>query len=63
MKILSIFHSTATINHNRNAIMMLKDRNGNEKFAHEEKATIIWEAFKDRLGSSEFTQIHFNLSE
>jgi hypothetical protein len=43
--------------------MMLKDRNGNEKFAHEEKATIIWEAFKDRLGSSEFTQIHFNLSE
>jgi hypothetical protein len=43
--------------------MMLKDRNGNEKFAHEEKATIIWEAFKDRLGSFEFTQIHFNLSE
>jgi hypothetical protein len=37
----NFFHSTATISHNRNSIMMLKDRNGVEKFRHEEKADII----------------------
>jgi hypothetical protein len=29
---------------------MLKDLNGQEKFSHEEKTNIIWEAFKDRSG-------------
>jgi hypothetical protein len=56
-------HSTATISHNRNSIMMLKDRNGVEKFRHEEKADIIWETFKERLGSCEFTHLHFDLND
>jgi hypothetical protein len=57
------FHSTATINHNINAITMLKDSNGLERYQHEDKATIIWEAFKERLGTLEYTQMHFNLDE
>jgi hypothetical protein len=51
------------VNHNRNSIMMLKDRNGQEKFKHEEKAMLIQEAFKYRLGTSEYTQMHFNLND
>jgi RNase P/RNase MRP subunit POP5 len=43
--------------------MMLKDRNGEEKIRHEEMANIIWEAYKERLGTSKFSQMHFNLSD
>jgi hypothetical protein len=43
--------------------MVPKDMNGLEKYSHEEKVAIIWEAFKDRLGASIFSQIHYNLSE
>jgi hypothetical protein len=41
---------------------VLKDGNGQEKHSHEEKATMLWESFKDRLTTSEFTQMHFDLS-
>jgi hypothetical protein len=60
---MNFFHATTTINHNRNSIMMLKDRNGQEKFKHEEKATLIWEAFKERLETSDYSHMHFNLNE
>jgi hypothetical protein len=63
MKTQKKIHSTATISHNRNSIMMLKDRNGVEKFRHEEKADIIWETFKERLRSCEFTHLHFDLND
>jgi hypothetical protein len=58
-----IFHSTASIRHNKNSIMMLKDRDGLEKYNHEDKAEIIWEAFKNRMGNSEFTEMHFELRD
>jgi hypothetical protein len=58
----NFFHATATVNHNRNSIMMLKDLNGLKKFSHEEKVDIIWEASKDRLGSFKFSHMHYNLS-
>jgi hypothetical protein len=32
-------------------------------FKHEEKAKILWESFKHRLGTSEFNHMHFNLQE
>jgi hypothetical protein len=57
------FHSTASIRHNKNSIMMLKDRDGLEKYNHEDKAEIIWEAFKDRTGNSEVTEMHFDLRD
>jgi hypothetical protein len=56
-----IFHSTATIRHNKNSIMVLKDVNGVAMSKHEDKANILWEAFKERLGKSEFSHIYFDL--
>jgi hypothetical protein len=57
------FHATATMKHNKNAIMMLRNGSGEEKFSHEDNAHILWEAYKDRLGTSEFSHIYFDLSQ
>jgi hypothetical protein len=57
------FHANATIRHNKNSVMPLKDKDGLGRFSHEEKVGIIWEALKDRLGSSEFSEIHFDLND
>jgi hypothetical protein len=54
------FHATATIKHNKSFIMALKDSEGLEVTKHEDKASILLKAFRDRLGSSDFVQIHFN---
>jgi hypothetical protein len=35
------FHYNATIRHNKNTIIALKDLNGQEKFKHEKKASIF----------------------
>jgi hypothetical protein len=42
--------------------MVLMDSNGQEKYNHEDKAALLWDAFEGRLAISEFTQMHFNLS-
>jgi hypothetical protein len=57
------FHTTASIQYNKNTIMMLKDGNGQEKHEHEDKAVLLWESFKDRLATSEFTQMHLDLNQ
>jgi hypothetical protein len=59
---IKFFHINATIRHNKNSIMVFKDRNGIEKNNHDDKAQLLWEAFKERLGTSEFTQMHFDLN-
>jgi hypothetical protein len=41
--------------------MALKDSEGLEVTKHEDKANILWKAFKDRLGTNDFVQMHFNL--
>jgi hypothetical protein len=56
------FHSTATIRKNKNGIRSLIDEQGLEKFGHDEKASMLWESFRSRLGVSEFNQMYFNLS-
>jgi hypothetical protein len=43
--------------------MMLNNAEGVEKFSHEEKAKIIWEAFKERMGTLKFSDMHFNLDD
>jgi hypothetical protein len=44
------------------AILVLLSRSSLQiKCKHEEKEMVIWEAFKERLGTSEFSCIHFNL--
>ena len=55
------FHANATIKFNRNLITTLKDPNGSLVSNHEQKATILWEAFKERLGKTEFQQMLFDL--
>jgi hypothetical protein len=41
--------------------MALKDSNGHDKSKHEDKASIFWDSYKERLGTKEFTQMHFDL--
>jgi hypothetical protein len=55
-------HANATVRHNKNSIMSLKGADGLEKFSHEDKANILWDAYKDRLGTKEFTHMYFDLS-
>jgi hypothetical protein len=55
-------HANATIKHSKSCIRYLKDSNGVEKFQHDDKANLLWEAFKDRLGQSEFNAMHFDLT-
>jgi hypothetical protein len=43
--------------------MSLKDSDGIMKTKHEDKAEILWQTFRERLGTSEFSQMHFNFNE
>jgi hypothetical protein len=56
------FHTNATVRHNENSIMSLKGADGLEKFSHEDKANILWDAYKDKLGTKKFTHMYFGLS-
>jgi hypothetical protein len=40
---------------------MLKDGNGQEIHRHEEKAALLWESFKERRATLEFSQMHLDL--
>lgn len=54
------FHTIATIRHRRNLITSLFSQNGFTS-SHEDEEKLIWEAFKDRLGTLEFKGILCNL--
>lgn len=56
------FHARAFISHKINAITCLQDNNGNMVFDHDKKANILWEAYKERLGKTEYSVMHFDLS-
>jgi hypothetical protein len=43
--------------------MMLKNRDGSKLFSHEDKAQLLWETYKERLGNSEFSHMYFDLNE
>jgi hypothetical protein len=57
------FHDNATIKHNNNLIMVLKNANGEEKTKHEDNDNILYEAFKEWLGTKQCRQMHFDLNE
>jgi hypothetical protein len=42
-------------------ITSLEDENGNAKQGHEEKEKLLWEAYNQRLGTTEFTHMYFDL--
>jgi hypothetical protein len=56
------FHANATIRHNKNLMMCLRDESGHDKFGHDEKANRLWEYFKERPGKSDYSHMYFDLS-
>jgi hypothetical protein len=56
------FHANSTIRHRHKLISLLKDSNGNVAISHEEKASALFQTFKERLGSSQQTAMVLNLS-
>lgn len=59
----SFFHTMATIAHKRNFIVSLTKPDGTALIDHDQKANLLWEAYKQRFGISEFSNISYNLSE
>jgi exonuclease III len=57
----AFFHANASIKHTRNTITSLKNPAGQELHQHEEKAKLLWLAFKERMGTSEFTHMYHDL--
>jgi len=57
-----LFHATATLKHRNNLIAQLQKHNGETVHNHIDKAAVLWETFKERLGHSEFQSIAFNLN-
>jgi hypothetical protein len=57
------FHAHATIKYKRKAITSLKNASGEDCFTHEAKATLLWESYKEQLGTTEFSEMLFNLSD
>lgn len=57
------FHAHATMKFRRNVITSLIDDNDQSVTDHDSKALMLWQSFKQRLGSTEFTSIQFNLSQ
>jgi hypothetical protein len=57
------FHANATIKLNKNPIQSLEGVAGQAKFGHEDKATILWEAYKERLCTNEFFHKYFDLAQ
>ena len=57
------FHANETIRSRKNLITTLQDNDGNPTSLHSDKAAILWEAFKDRLSTSEIQGMHLNLEE
>jgi hypothetical protein len=55
------FHANATTKHKRRSICSLLDPTGVSLTTHDDKATLLWESFKERLGKSECTHMHFDL--
>jgi hypothetical protein len=57
------FHANATSKHRHNSILSLSCDNGMVAFSRKDKEEVLFQAFKDRLGTSQPTSMVFNLSE
>lgn len=56
-----LFHATTTLNYRNNLISQLQKDNSEIVYNHFDKDKVLWEAFKERLGQSEFKDIVFSL--
>jgi hypothetical protein len=59
----SFFHTAATERFRLNTITTLDTQDGRTVFAHSEKAALIWEEYRNRLGCSTQPQMHFTLQQ
>nr|XP_051207333.1 uncharacterized protein LOC127323200 [Lolium perenne] len=57
------FHAIATRNYRHNYIASLIAEDGRIVTEHEQKAALLWHAYKDRLGTSENLTVLFQLTE
>jgi hypothetical protein len=55
------FHANATIRHRQNLIAILEDEEGQLIQKHEEKEAALWNAYKKRLGTTEYSHMYFDL--
>jgi hypothetical protein len=55
------FHAIATIRHRKKLINSLQDANGVSHTEHHTKADILWEAYKDKLRTSDSPEMLFDL--
>ena len=58
----AFFHSMATIRYRKNTIASLTRADGSVSFEHQEKAGILWQAYRDRLGCSAPIDTAFDFS-
>jgi hypothetical protein len=56
-------HTKATINFRHNHIAMLKNSDQTKVSNHHGKASILWKAFKERMGNSDNPSMQFNLGK
>jgi hypothetical protein len=56
-----LFHTLATHSKRKNHIGQLVSSDGNCLVKHHDKAKELWASFKNRLGTSEFKQIFYDL--
>ena len=57
------FHAMATVSFRRNSIPSLRDDNGNVVTEHDDKAALLYSAFKGRMGVTSQPQMQFNLQD
>lgn len=57
------FIANATIKFNKNSITSMEDSEGIQHFSHDSKAQLLQNSYKDRLGTFEFNNIMFDLSD
>lgn len=56
------FHATTTIRHRKNLIARLENNTEVLLTSHQDKAQILWEAYKERLGISEYQTMVLDLN-
>jgi hypothetical protein len=57
------FHANASVRHRRNLINNLLDSSGNVVYGHEQKASLLWDHFRERLGTSSQSKMIFDLHQ
>lgn len=58
-----LFQAMATYSHRKKYITSIAMEDGSIVTGHEQKALVLWNAYKERLGVSEFTQLAYDLSQ